>query len=154
MLNQAMSSLEKASGGSLRLSESLETQEAQRDRHPSEIEAIKLEMLSLEVLKKLAVSSRSFKEAGRISEQMRAREEERRALEEQFKELQSSLLTSWQVLVAIRQVEEAACRCSCLAQARGRYHRRECVAGDGGAKPASCAVAPRSQTRIDVGASR
>ena len=50
MLNQAMSSLEKASGGSFRLSESFETQEAQRDRHRSEIEAIKLEMPSLEVL--------------------------------------------------------------------------------------------------------
>ena len=42
-----------------------------------------------------AVSSRSFKEAGRISEQMRTREEERRALEEQSEELQSSLLTFW-----------------------------------------------------------
>ena len=108
MLNQAMSSLEKASGGSLRLAESLEAQEAQRDRHRSEIEAIKLEMPSLEAQKKLAVSSRSFKEAGRISEQMRAREEERRALEEQFEELQSSLLTSCEVLVANRQAEEAA----------------------------------------------
>ena len=108
MLNQAIGSLEKASGGSLRLAESLEAQEAQPDRHRSEIEAIKLEMPSLEVQKKLAVSSRGFKEAGRISEQMRAREEERRALEEQFEELQSSLLTSCEVLVANRQDEEAA----------------------------------------------
>ena len=83
-------------------------QEAQRDRHRSEIEAIKLEMPSREVQKKLAVSSRSFKEAGRISDQMRAREEERRALEEQFEELQSSLLISCEVLVAIKQAEEAA----------------------------------------------
>ena len=75
MLNQVMSSLERASGGSLRLAESLDVQEAQRDRHRSDIEAIKLEMPSLEVQKKLVVSSRSFKEAGCISDQMRAREE-------------------------------------------------------------------------------
>ena len=108
VLNQAMSSLERASGECSRLTESLEAKEVQRDRHRSEIESIKLEMSSLEAQKKLAVSSRSFKEAGRVSEQMRAREEERRAPEEQSEELQSSLLTSREVLVASRQAEEAA----------------------------------------------
>ena len=59
-----MGSLERASGECSRLTESLEAQEAQRDRHRSEIESIKLEVLSLEAQKKLAVSSRSFKRQG------------------------------------------------------------------------------------------
>ena len=55
----------------------------------------------------LEKASGGTRQAGRVSEQMNAREE-RRALAEQFEELQSSLLTSCEPLVANRQARGAA----------------------------------------------
>jgi len=108
MLNVARSRWETTSSASSASAEALAGREAEAAKLRSQIDTIKLQMPALEAEKKLAVSSRSFKEAGRISEDIRKREEERKALEVELDKIQGELNTTRESVTACHQDEEQA----------------------------------------------
>ena len=71
LLSEARSAWEKATERLAALSQRSAVQEAEASRLRSQIEGQQQILPSLEAEKKLAVSSRSFKEAGRLTEEIR-----------------------------------------------------------------------------------
>lgn len=83
-------------------------QEAEAAKLRCQIDAIGQALPALEAEKKLAVASRSFKEAGRLTEDIRRREDDRKAFEAQLESLQGALASAREALAACRQAEEGS----------------------------------------------
>lgn len=106
-VNQARISWERAASESSALSTSLAEREAEAAKLRSQIDALQTQLPSLEASKKLAVSSRSFKEAGRIAEEIRRKDEDRKNFEAELQKLEeASLSESREALDKCRQSEE------------------------------------------------
>lgn len=105
-LNQARQRWEGASREFQDLSTTSEGREAEAAKLRSQIDAVRLQLPSLEAEKKKAVASRSFKEAGRITEDIKRREEELRTYEAELESLQGELAATRDALAAARQFEE------------------------------------------------
>jgi hypothetical protein len=108
MLSQARQKWEQATREAAQLAESSAAQETEAAKLRSQIDAVGLQLPSLEAEKKRAVASRSFKEAGRLSEEIKRREQEQSGLEARLEALQQELAGGRDELIEKRQVEEAA----------------------------------------------
>lgn len=107
-LSQARSKWESATQKCVELSSASAGQEAEAAKLRSQID-IHVEMLpKLEAEKKLAVTSRSFKEAGRLTEEIRRRDEEKKTLEAKLETLQAGLQGAREELATCRQAEQEA----------------------------------------------
>lgn len=107
-LNQARHQLEIVSRECIELSSSSENQEAKAAKLRRQVDAAIQALPGLEAEKKLAVSSRSFKEAGRLTEEIRRREEDRKNSEAELESIQSALSSAREALSKSRQSEQDA----------------------------------------------
>jgi len=119
MLNEARLGWEQATGNCLELASSVNAKETEAAGARSQVEAIRIQLPSLEAEKKQAVASRSFKEAGRLAEEIRRREEERKTYEESLEKIQSELSDHRERLASSRQLEESSQARLMEAEARG-----------------------------------
>jgi len=108
LLGESRSRWEQATAECNRIAGSLEEDEAEAAKLRGQIDTIQQQIPSLEAEKKLAVSSRSFKEAGRISEEIKKREEDKRHYEAGLQLLQDGLRGAREQLTEFRQAEEQA----------------------------------------------
>ncbi|CAE7857032.1 unnamed protein product [Symbiodinium microadriaticum] len=107
-LREARQSWEEATQKCMELSTNSAGQEAAAAKLRSQVDATVEILPSLEAEKKLAVASRSFKEAGRLTEEIRRREEGKKKIETELESLQASLATAREELAACRQTEQNA----------------------------------------------
>jgi len=108
MLSKARQKWEQATRENARVAESSAAQETEAAKLRSQIDAVGLQLPALEAEKKRAVASRSFKEAGRLTEEIKKREQEQSTLETRLEALQQELATAREELIEKRQAEEAA----------------------------------------------
>lgn len=107
-LREARQRWEEATQKCMELSTNSAGQEAAAAKLRSQVDATVEILPSLEAEKKLAVASRSFKEAGRLTEEIRRREEGKKKIEAELESLQASLATAREELAACRQTEQNA----------------------------------------------
>jgi len=108
MLSQARQKWEQATREAAQLADSSAAQETEAAKVRSQIDAVGLQLPSLEAEKKRAVASKSFKEAGRLTKEIKGREQEQSELEARLEALQQELADGREKLIETRQVEEAA----------------------------------------------
>jgi hypothetical protein len=108
MVNQARIQWESVTGDCLTLASSLAAKEADTSKLRSQLDAIRIQMPTLEAEKKVAVASRSFKEAGRLAEEIRKCTENQATYEAELEKLQGELTAQREKLAGSRQIEEAA----------------------------------------------
>jgi len=107
-LNEARQKWEQSTQKCAELSTSSMSQEAEAAKLRSQIDATAQALPGLEAEKKLAVASRSFKEAGRLTEEIRRREEGKKKFEQELESLQAGLASAREELAACRQGEQDA----------------------------------------------
>ncbi|CAJ1327572.1 unnamed protein product [Effrenium voratum] len=105
-LNEARKGWEQATQKCGELSARSASQEAEAAKLRSQIDASVQALPSLEAEKKLAVASRSFKEAGRLTEEIRRREEGKKKFEAELESLQAELASAREALAECRQSEQ------------------------------------------------
>eukprot|EP00931_Biecheleriopsis_adriatica_P086285 TRINITY_DN60995_c0_g1_i1.p1 TRINITY_DN60995_c0_g1~~TRINITY_DN60995_c0_g1_i1.p1 ORF type:complete len:1117 (+),score=359.09 TRINITY_DN60995_c0_g1_i1:45-3395(+) len=107
-LNQARQAWESITHKCVELSASSASQEAEAAKLRSQIDAAVQALPGLEAEKKLAVASRSFKEAGRLTEEIRRRDEDKKKFETELEALQAGLASAREALGSCRQSEQDA----------------------------------------------
>jgi len=107
-LNQARHQLEIVSRECVELSSSSENEEAEAAKLRRQVDSAIQALPGLEAEKKLAVASRSFKEAGRLTEEIRRRDEDRKNFEAKLESIQSALTSAREALSKSRQSEQDA----------------------------------------------
>ncbi|CAE7241350.1 AL1 [Symbiodinium pilosum] len=107
-LHEARQKWEETTQRCMELSTSSASQEAAAAKLRSQIDATVEVLPSLEAEKKLAVASRSFKEAGRLTEEIRRREEGKKKIEAELESLQAGLATAREELASCRRNEQDA----------------------------------------------
>lgn len=107
-LSEARSKWEETTQKCIELSATSASQEAEAAKLRSQIDAHVQMLPSLEAEKKLAVASRSFKEAGRLTEEIRRRQEGKEKFEAELESLQAGLAAAREALATSRQSEQEA----------------------------------------------
>lgn len=107
-LNEARKHWEDSTKESAKLADSAAALETEAGKQRAQIDAIMVQLPQLEAEKKAAVSSRSFKEAGRLAEEIKRRDESRGGLEKELDGIQASLGGMREQLAASRSTEETA----------------------------------------------
>jgi len=107
-LSEARSKWEETTQKCIELSATSASQEAEAAKLRSQIDAHVQMLPSLEAEKKLAVASRSFKEAGRLTEEIRRRQEGKEKFEAELETLQAGLAAAREALATSRQSEQEA----------------------------------------------
>merc|ERR1712151_271978 len=109
---------ETATGESAVVARNLAEREAEGAKLHAQLDAICGVLPKLEVDKNLAKKSRSFKEAGRIAEEIKRREEEKKSAEAALEKLQDDLSSCREALAACRQHEDLAQEALLAAEAK------------------------------------
>lgn len=107
-LSEARSKWEETTQKCLELSATSASQEAEAAKLRSQIDGHVQMLPNLEAEKKLAVASRSFKEAGRLTEEIRRRQEGKEKFEAELEALQAGLAAAREALATCRQSEQEA----------------------------------------------
>lgn len=108
IVEEARGNWDKATRARQQLAEKAASQEEEAARLRSQLDAAVQVLPSLEAAKKTAVAARSFKEAGRLTEEIKRREEEKRTAEVELENMQGGLAALGESLESCRRQEESA----------------------------------------------